>query len=482
MADGLMVRTETKRRQAWGGVSEGIATEFENGCFVMSVDGERRMLAGSSVSTLFMLDSLPTTLPTTTTTTLSLYPPSSSTTTSARPPQGHPLLQSGPIPISDALPTSAGSSTSPVYHPSLPLPLVPAKRKRSTNATSSPSVQLPAVVDGVLANDASSRLHPPVLGLHQSDSPDPSWYSHKSPQPSLPPTQATEDISCICAFTHDDGNTIQCDNCRQWSHMTCYELKQNSISQSDEWLCVSCKPRPVNYSFAKTYQTSYLNALYTQEKGKRRAAGEAAVGVRGGLREEAAEKGKKRGRRNNAKPPSQATPLLSGGVASNSAGKQNEGNALGSAGGEKEAFIPPGAATQDTFVDVEDDWRGTYVPLDADRIPDASTRAKLAYSTQDWRGLTALSITPPGSPSQRDTRVVCVEGGAKDKEGAADVETAVRPARYGLQTTKPINEEELIAPFTSTIVPSASYLADPLNAYSHLGTLFISICVHPSLV
>ena len=64
--------------------------------------------------------------------------------------------------------------------------------------------------------------------------------------------------------------------------------------------------------------------------------------------------------------------------------------------------------------------------------------------------------------------------------GQLRYEAAVRPARYGLQTTKPISEEELIAPFMSTIVPSASYLADPLNAYSHLGTLFISVCARPS--
>lgn len=253
--------------------------------------------------------------------------------------------------------------------------------------------------------------------------------------------------------------------------MTCYELKQGSVAPSDDWLCARCQPRPVNVNWAKHYQTQYL-AVVSGAKDARRRNGEGATAAAArGAKDEPAEKGKKRGRRNNAKPASQAgappAPNASAGVINSGGRSTATAYENGGVGGEKEGTVPPGASTTDNFLDVEDDWRGTYVPLDVDRIPDASTRAKLAYSTQNWRGLTALSLTPPGSPS---SRVLCVEG-AKDRD------TAVRPARYGLHTTKPISEDALISPFTSTIVPSASYLADPLNAYTHLGESFVFSCL-----
>ena len=45
----------------------------------------------------------------------------------------------------------------------------------------------------------------------------------------------------------------------------------------------------------------------------------------------------------------------------------------------------------------------------------------------------------------------------------------VLPLTYGLHTTLPVPASRLITPFTSTITPSSFYLADPLNAYAHLG-------------
>ena len=128
------------------------------------------------------------------------------------------------------------------YHAALPS--IPAKRKRSSNPSPSPaaSAQIPSRDDAPLLTDG---LRPPLLDLHQTQgqaSDRSSWqaapHTQAPPPPSSPPpaSQVSEDISCICDYTHDDGNTIQCDRCRQWSHMTCYEHKQCYIDTSSNRL------------------------------------------------------------------------------------------------------------------------------------------------------------------------------------------------------------------------------------------------------
>jgi len=49
------------------------------------------------------------------------------------------------------------------------------------------------------------------------------------------------------------------------------------------------------------------------------------------------------------------------------------------------------------------------------------------------------------------------------------IESDVLPPTYGLHATQPISSDHLITPYLSRITPSTSYLADPLNAYAHLG-------------
>ncbi|KAG5640400.1 hypothetical protein DXG03_008804, partial [Asterophora parasitica] len=46
---------------------------------------------------------------------------------------------------------------------------------------------------------------------------------------------------------------------------------------------------------------------------------------------------------------------------------------------------------------------------------------------------------------------------------------ALTPPTYAVHTTTPIPSHSYIAPYPSVITPSATYLADPLNAYAHLG-------------
>lgn len=93
-------------------------------------------------------------------------------------------------------------------------------------------------------------------------------------------------------------------------------------------------------------------------------------------------------------------------------------------------------------------WTHSYVHIEHDIVPNIHTRQKLQQQAQRWRGVTALAPPPtvlrPTPPS-------------------------IRPPTYAVHTTSPVPSNNLIAPYTSTITPSATYLADPLNAYAHLG-------------
>jgi SET domain-containing protein len=52
---------------------------------------------------------------------------------------------------------------------------------------------------------------------------------------------------------------------------------------------------------------------------------------------------------------------------------------------------------------------------------------------------------------------------------SSNTNPSVRPPSYALHTTTDIPSTHFITPFTSTIIPSSTYLSDPLNAYAHLG-------------
>eukprot|EP00158_Paraphelidium_tribonemae_P004071 Partr_v1_DN26551_c0_g1_i1_m3802 putative PHD finger and SET domain protein len=49
-------------------------------------------------------------------------------------------------------------------------------------------------------------------------------------------------IRCICAYTHDDGFTIQCERCLVWQHAVCVNISKNNVP--DEYYCEQCHPRP----------------------------------------------------------------------------------------------------------------------------------------------------------------------------------------------------------------------------------------------
>ncbi|EEB95810.1 hypothetical protein MPER_05163, partial [Moniliophthora perniciosa FA553] len=99
---------------------------------------------------------------------------------------------------------------------------------------------------------------------------------------------------------------------------------------------------------------------------------------------------------------------------------------------------------EDTFIDIE---------KEGDVIPNPSTLQHLNLH-RSWRGVTAISSPPPSSPP------VVVHPLPTPP---------VLPPSFALHTSTPIPREAFITTYPSVITPSAAYLADPLNAYAHLG-------------
>ena len=128
------------------------------------------------------------------------------------------------------------------------------------------------------------------------------------------------------------------------------------------------------------------------------------------------------------------------------------------------------APGEDDHIDIEDEMKKSYVHIVEDNIPQKSTRDIMRAYAQNWRGVTALSPSEEDMLLQmrRETpaaaKVVHIPG------DPGDVSAKVRPATFALQTTRPIPETAYIMPYTSTVIPSAAYLADPLNSYAHMGT------------
>ncbi|KIM56954.1 hypothetical protein SCLCIDRAFT_131407, partial [Scleroderma citrinum Foug A] len=91
-----------------------------------------------------------------------------------------------------------------------------------------------------------------LLGLHSDTQTIPlkrKLSSHPSPGqpvPAAPPpttttttTTDTEDISCICGFTYDDGFSIACDVCSRWCHAACFGIVEGG-DVPEEWRCWVC--------------------------------------------------------------------------------------------------------------------------------------------------------------------------------------------------------------------------------------------------
>lgn len=76
-------------------------------------------------------------------------------------------------------------------------------------------------------------------------------------------------ITCCCGYEHDDGFTIQCDNCNRWQHAVCMGI--DTIENApDYFLCNICSPRKLDVKKARALQTQRLNSLKRKRERKNR--------------------------------------------------------------------------------------------------------------------------------------------------------------------------------------------------------------------
>lgn len=331
---------------------------------------------------------------------------------------------------------------------------------------------------------------------------------------------AADAINCICGFTYDDGFSIACDDCSRWVHAACFDIVEGGVPE--EWRCWVCEPRRVDRERAVRIQRARLKVM----RGGEGANGGNTNGVGGGRRR-VSSPGVDRKRRASA-------AAIDGGAGAKrkrrysvNTSQQHPAQHSHPQPAHQHQQQPPNA--EDEHVDIEEPAAAahTYIHIENDIIPHASTRDRLQRAARHWRGVVSLDGEHSGSPvgttastaTSTSTSTPALPSAAhlatpvllppsafhsppytalhplpptaaalpaafavaspiitsptagSDPTTAAttSVSDSVRPPTYAVHTTQAVRSAGLIAPFTAAVVPSAAYLADPLNAYAHLG-------------
>ncbi|KZT19819.1 hypothetical protein NEOLEDRAFT_1245609 [Neolentinus lepideus HHB14362 ss-1] len=275
-------------------------------------------------------------------------------------------------------------------------------------------------------------MHSPTTdGLVGSASPSSPTIPFKRKHPDLSLSNgpggdaASDSISCICGYSYDDGFSIACDKCSRWCHAACFDIAPGQVPE--EWQCWVCYPRYVDREKAARLQKSRLRV---------------AKGEHYHATQNAHPRVSTRGRRRRL------------------------------------STVPPPAQTEDELVDIDGTpWQTTYVQIDKDIVPHPSTRHRLCRQAQHWRGITALSsdspISPMFLPDAPDSLPTAIRqlppSAAFHPHVAPCTNPYVRAPSYAMHTTEPVPSSSLITHYKSSVIPSSTYLADPLNAYAHLS-------------
>jgi uncharacterized protein len=270
-----------------------------------------------------------------------------------------------------------------------------------------------------------------------------------APQDDEQPHVASSDsINCICGYSFDDGFSIACDDCSRWCHAACFQIVQGGVPE--EWKCWVCAPRPVDRERAVRLQTQRKQDAIRAENEKRRR--QMSPGV-------------------ERKPRRQGALAIDG---SNSRRKRR-------------ASVNVQTIGEDEHVTIDEPWMHSYIPIFQDIVPHQEARDNLRSQAKRWRGVSALSNSPippgpldsspvvlstppppPPSPSQTSIRPL-PHSSFSHPILSSHTNPSVLPPSYAMHTTQSIPSSKFITPYTSTIVPSSTYLSDPLNAYAHHG-------------
>ncbi|KAF8958760.1 hypothetical protein BDZ97DRAFT_1923380 [Flammula alnicola] len=131
----------------------------------------------------------------------------------------------------------------------------------------------------------------------------------------------------------------------------------------------------------------------------------------------------------------------------------------------------PNGAHDDEHIEVED-WTQSYVHITQDIIPNDETRSKLRRQAPHWRGITAITGSPSPVPPTSSSLPIPSTSAAHITPSSHTTRTrACCPLPTGCTPPFPSPPRGSSRPSPQRSPPSSSYLADPLNAYAHLGML-----------
>ncbi|RDB18892.1 SET domain-containing protein 3 [Hypsizygus marmoreus] len=318
----------------------------------------------------------------------------------------------------------------------LPPPLVPQKRKHPhRDQPHQPHQQ------GGLKKRSSSKLVHQQRQEKEKDQELQVEVEHGQEQGQVEGDIPSESISCICGSTYDDGFSIACDDCLRWCHGACFGIA-SAAEAPDEWRCWVCDPREVDREGAAKLQRARREELLRLERERTQQQHQ---------HQQISQPSHHPHRRRTSPGVDRKQRRTSATAVDNI---NNGGN--GHKRKRRGSMVAPPAVVEDdvdVVVDIDEPWSHSYVHITEDVVPTVSTREKLQRHAQNWRGITAIDPFPPPP---------VVVHPLPDS-------ACVRPPAYAVHTTAPIPSEAIITPFTSTITPSSEYLADPLNAYAHLG-------------
>jgi uncharacterized protein len=294
----------------------------------------------------------------------------------------------------------------------------------------------------------------------------------KPPQPQTPSTAqvvpqkrssdaVSEAIDCKCGAAQDDGFSIACDDCGRWCHAVCFGIVSHDVPE--KWSCWVCLPRTVTAVAAEPPTTSTAKT----QGGKLSVGEEKSAGGRRRL-SPGIEKDKKRSRTSTVDGANKRKRRASLNVNTTNLHPHHQ---------QPSSHPPLSSTAEDEHVDVDEPWVQQYVPILRDKVDLPVVREKLRSWAQRWRGLAVFTVSQPLSPCISTKPLPAPASGYLPRTTVQilapphlpNTNADILPPPYALHTTQPVPSHTLLKEYVSEIIPSASYLADPLNAYAGLG-------------
>lgn len=245
-------------------------------------------------------------------------------------------------------------------------------------------------------------------------------------------SSTTETINCICGFAYEDGGlSIACDDCGRWCHTTCFNIIEGAVPE--EWRCWECLPRPVDKE----------RAVFLQQQ-RLRQSHEVVPRLSPGVEK---------------KPRRASAPAIEG-----STGRRKRSILT-----QQPSNHPQPPRIEEEPIDVCDSPSTSYVHISKDVVFNREARQRLERSARGWRGVTALDLPEVELHPPRAVLQPLPPSLISQSPHSICTNPHVRPPSYSLHTSQPVPRSAMITPYPSTIIPSSTYLSDPLNVYAHLG-------------